>query len=408
MNVLTPRQGEFQSFQQAQVGTPSAESRSVVVSRTNGENLGTPLKQHNSSSINLGQVTDFSTSSPYRVMNSNAAEGMTSSPYKPPVSMENPVYVSPSATIGASGAYKQMESSAVPAPNVQSNVIYSSQPLTSADFGGMTLGSNGSYYQPMSMSGFSQVPMSNGFSQMPMSNGFSQMPMSNGFSQMPMSMPSGFSQMPVPSFAPSSYMSTAPMTPRLLMNSTPRGFTSSMNLPTTTQMGLTPRSYQDQMGMMNSDPMMMMFAESFRNQCLAMSQYYAAHPEEMVDSPKSAKVFNDVSPASMNSRAESAATLRRRMQQPSLRTIVDQENYDTSNVTPVGLEGKKTLSDDIMDILNQMTDQEGEEAVPAPASPAKEGTRQFPAQTQGPIVRAKPQSIWHKLGCGTLISSSSH
>lgn len=370
VSVLSPRQGEFQSFQQAQVGSPNTDSKSVIITRVQGDSSGTPLRQQDSSSVNLGQGTDFSMSSPYRVITSNNAEGVTSSPFKSNFT-ENPV--------GVSGAFKPIESSSMQQA-AASNVIYSSQPLTSADFGGMMLGSNGSYFQPIPSSGFSQMP-----------------PMSSTFT------------------APSGYFSAASMTPRLLMNGgsqglTPRGFVSGVNLPTTTQMGLTPRSYQDQLSAVNSDPMMMMFAESFRNQCLAMSQYYAAHPEESIESPKSGKVFVDLSPASLQSRADS----RRRMQQPSLKTIHDQENLDTSNVTPSGVENQKkqpALNDDIMDLLNQMTSGELEAEEPAvlTSPPAKEGTRQFPTATvQGPIVRAKPQSFWHKLGCGSSATSSSH
>ena len=390
VSVLSPRQGEFQSFQQAQAGSPNTDSKSVIITRVQGDSSGTPLRQQDSSSVNLGQGTDFSMSSPYRVITTSNAEGVTSSPYNPNVA---------ESRVGVSGGFKPMESSSGMQQASASNVIYSSQPLTSADFGGMMMGSNGSYFQPMASSGFSQMPMSmSGFSQM-------QMPMSSsGFSQMPMS-----SAFP----APSGYFSAASMTPRLLMNGsqglTPRGFVSGVNLPTTTQIGLTPRSYQDQLSAVNCDPMMMMFAESFRNQCLAMSQYYASHPEESIESPKSGKVFVDLSPASLYSRADS----RRRMQQPSLKTIHDQENLDTSNVTPSGVENHKkpALNDDIMDLLNQMTSGELEADEPAvPTSPpAKEGTRQFPTVTvQGPIVRAKPQSFWHKLGCGSSATSSSH
>ena len=373
MNVLTPRQGEFQSFQQGQIGTPNTETKSIIISKSQVDSVGTPLKQQISSSVNLGQAADLSSSSPYRVITSNHGEATIASPYKS-TSIENGVYSSPSAGLVGSSGFRAAESIGMP-QSAPSNVIYSSQPLTSADFGGMMMGSNGSYYQPMSSSGFSQIPM--------------PMPMGGGFSQMSMPMSGG-------------YLSTAAMTPRLLMNGsqglTPRTFTSSINLPTTGQMGLTPRAYQEQMSMSmthNYDPMMMVFAESFRNQCLAMSQYYAAHPEELVDSPKSSKVFADVSPT------ESAATMRRRMQQASsLKTIHDQENCDTSNVTPQKDEKKiRMMNDDIMDILNQMT----EEDDVVPASPAREGTRQVPACTQGPISRAKPQSIWHRLGCGTLL-----
>jgi hypothetical protein len=38
--------------------------------------------------------------------------------------------------------------------------------------------------------------------------------------------------------------------------------------------------------MQQQDPALMLFAENFKNQCIAMSQYYAAHPEARVESPE--------------------------------------------------------------------------------------------------------------------------
>ena len=372
VNVLSPRQGNFQTYQQSSSDAQPGEVRSVIVNRSAADSMGTPSKQQNSSSFIASQGNDLSATSPYRAMN----EGITSSPYKQ-------IIVDSSA----------MSASAIPAPTsmppmtmsansgitrVDGNVIYSSHPLTAADFGGMMMSSNGSYYQPQptSFPGFSQMSYSQGPS-MQYSHSFPQGP-SGG-----------------------NYMSTNPLTPRMLMGSqslTPRG----MPLPTSTQMGLTPRSYQDQMSammmpsqQMQSDPMLMMFAETFRNQCIAMSQYYAAHPEENVESPKSVKSDRLTAPA--QSKEHSNYIVRRRMQ-PSLKTIQDQENFDTANATPTG-EEVKGGNDAVMDLLDQLVDDESDEEqsakVPSPRAPSYRITSPVPVKT------TKTQAMFKKFACGS-------
>ena len=166
------------------------------------------------------------------------------------------------------------------------------------------------------------------------------------------------------------------------------------------QVGLTPRSYMTEQVMSSSiipapqptDPALMMFAESFKNQCIALQQYYATHPDEMPESPKSEKAL--------------PLFRRQRMQQSQLRTIVDQENLEANNKTPspTSEDIKKRDEDDVMDILNRLVGEdqpklEVEEAVksPMPSVPAR--------MPMSPVITRKHESgfeaFLRKFGCGS-------
>lgn len=374
MNVLSPMQANFQ-MSQSPMGEMHSEARSSIMHKAVNESMGTPLKQLNSSSVNMGNGSDVSPTSPYRVITTTSGDAMTSSPYRMAEGAQMSTSFKAAENVQAAIAsfpplQAGMNSSII---RVEGNVVYSSQPLTAADFAQPMMPPPTSNYQPQ-MNGFSQFPMSGSFNANP-----------------PMSFPSAFPQMN------SGFMSASPMTPRLLMNQqlTPRGF------PATT-MGLTPRSFQDSFPSSNvipthisADPAMMMFAETFRNQCMAMSQYYAAHPEESVDSPKSVKSSREGSAAQPLFRQE---VMRKQKMVSSLKTIQDQENYDTANQTPLGTE-KPQKTDDVMDLLNQLVG-EDEEEKPADSEPE---TRQQPMM-ESPVMRAPEswtQSLLKKFACGT-------
>ena len=139
-----------------------------------------------------------------------------------------------------------------------------------------------------------------------------------------------------------------------------------------------------------TDPALFMFAESFKNQCLAMQQYYAAHPDELTESPRAASAQPLFMQDGRRGRAAS-----------SLHSIPDQENNEPENDMPSEEAIKKRDEDDVMDILNRLVgdDQPLEEQqfedmkspVPQPA----------PMAYHSPVVRRQPESFWKKFGCGT-------
>lgn len=371
MNVLSPMQANFQMMQ-SPTGEALSEPRSTVVHKAMSETHGTPLRQANSSSINMGNGSDMSPTSPYRIMTTTSAEAMASSPYK---------MAEPSAGLSASENVQAAIASFPPLQpganssiiRVEGNVIYSSQPLTAADFAPPMMQTSASMFQPQ-MGGFSQFP--------PMSASFNPAPV--------MSFPPAFPQ------TGTGFMSASPMTPRLLMNQqlTPRGFPGAT-------MGLTPRSFQDTFPTANvipthisADPAMMMFAETFRNQCVAMSQYYAAHPEEAIDSPKSVKSTRDTAQPLFRQ-----TMLRKHNAASSLKTIPDQENYDTANQTPTEAD-KPHKTDDVMDLLNQLVGEDGEEE----DKPAHMETETRQQHVESPVMRAPEswtQTLLKKFACGT-------
>jgi hypothetical protein len=170
----------------------------------------------------------------------------------------------------------------------------------------------------------------------------------------------------------------------------------------TGQVGMTPRSYQTEQVMTSSvipapqalDPAMMMFAESFKNQCIAMQQYYASHPEELGESPKSsAREPLAAQPLFKNRRIQSA-----------LKSIPDQENYEAENKTPSPSESaiKKRDDDEVMEILNRLVgEDQPKEAVEEPMSSF---SAQPVAAMHSPVIRRRPESGFEaflkKFGCG--------
>ena len=142
---------------------------------------------------------------------------------------------------------------------------------------------------------------------------------------------------------------------------------------------------------------MMMFAETFRNQCIAMQQYYASHPDELVDSPKSS-----ASIGREGSTAFRSAEVRRPKMQSSLKSIPDQENYDTSNRTlsPNSEAAiKKRDENDVADILNRLVGEEQANIV-SPPTEVQEPVVYY----ESPVIQRRPasgfESFLKKFGCG--------
>jgi hypothetical protein len=171
----------------------------------------------------------------------------------------------------------------------------------------------------------------------------------------------------------------------------------------TGQVGMTPRSYMTEQVMSSSiipapqpmDPAMMMFAESFKNQCIALQQYYSSHPDEMPESPKSEGMHHQ------------PLFKRARMQQSLLRSIPDQENMEANNRTPspTSVDIKKRDEDDVMDILNRLV---GEDQ---PKMEVEEKRTESPLVNvpvgipMSPVVSRRPQSgfeaFLQRFGCGS-------
>ena len=355
----------------------------MVIKSSVADVLGTPINQ------NTSGVNDLSSTSPYRQAVPSANEVVHSSPYRQ-ATLENPTHV-------VSGI-SSIDGVALAAPS--NNVVYSSvgssQPFQGG-FNGMVMGSDGNYYS-------SSMPMSSygGYSQtMPSSMGYNQFPSMGGYSQ--------FGSQPYSQFmGSSSYM---PLTPRMSMQGlTPRGMTSTvttttngvtttMPVSTNTQMGLTPRSYQDQLSSMMifpsatilpSDPSMMMFAESFKNQCLAMSQYYANNPNERPESPE-----KPVEPLSVYVDSSSPVLTRSVRRRMNTKPSDDQENRDTANATPVGEEEKHVAIAKMLD--DEDHDEEDEESEETPSDNRR--------PMSPPIARPAPKSsktvsMLQRFACG--------
>lgn len=383
--ALASNQGPFEGVNQIYTDLHSMDTRSVTINNYPAEVLGTPLRQVNTSSIAGSQANDLSSTSPYRIA-ASANEAITSSPYRQ--------VITESKNSGQMHSMKPTSvegGSSIPGIiSMQGNVIISDRPLSSADFETMMGGGGHQFIAP---------PMQQQF---------------QPFHQMP------FTSFPSTQFSPafpqgsSGFISASPMTPRLMMGGTqsltPRGLPPMAALPTGTQLGLTPRSYQEQMSAMMMpapmmvDPMMGMFAETFRNQCIAMSQYYAAHPDEKMDSPKSTKAV-DPAPAPALTKPDHHYFMRRRMM-PSLKTIVDHENHDTANQTPDGSDiNKKPISapehDAVLDLLDQLADHE--DPAQYTSDSRNFSTAQAPA-VGSPIIRSNQRqpSLFQRLGCGSI------
>ena len=398
MAVLVPGQSNFQAYSQVGLDQHSFEARSAGGARLGNESLGSPSQMQNTSNVGVSQINDLSSTSPYRVASSTTNDPVTSSPYRQ-------VYMETSAApVNLMRSSEQIKPASIEIPNgtpgiigMQGNVIYSDRPLTSADFESMMMPGQGNF----------------------------QVPNMQNFPQMVPSMPFGgiASSQFSPSFPQfqSNFMSSVPLTPRMVLGAssslTPRGFgAGSMPVSTGTQMGLTPRSYQEQMsammmpGPMPADPMLQMFAETFRNQCIAMSQYYASHPEERIESPKAsqntaAPIEAAPAPALTRPEAHHHYFMKRRPQ-PSLKTVHDHENYDTANQTPNGSEPVKNHNDAVLDLLDRLADGEEEEHTQNESNKRVDNV----APVMGsPIIRnnnSRSQSWLQRFGCGSLRMSS--
>jgi hypothetical protein len=364
--ALSPRLANFQFLQAAATEGQSSETRAMYTNKSLSESNGTPLRPQTSSSIVIGRAGDLSPNSPYRVMTGNSHMEVGSS--------------SAMREVGLPPLGVPTNLSAIPGlqnnPTIirtEGNVIYSTQPLTAADFGSVTLSGSGNLY-----------PASSSIPTVQPSTAFSQFPPMNSFNPMP----------PMP-FGPVSngFFSSSPMTPRLLgpvQPLTPRGFPQ---MPFSSgQVGLTPRSFQTEQIMTSSiipapqptDPALFMFAESFKNQCLAMQQYYATHPEELTESPRAAVV--------QDTRRGRAAS--------SLHSIPDQENNEPENDMPSEEAIKKRDEDDVLDILNRLVGDEQpleEQQFEDMKSPVPQPA---PMAYHSPVVKRQPESFWKKFGCG--------
>lgn len=389
--ALSPMLSNFQRLQQTGADLRSSDTRVVNPTKGISETIGSALKQQSSSSIIIGRAGDLSPSSPYRVMTGT--------------SLAEPGSATPLREFGLPPLPTSVPSNLSAIPNLQNNpsiirqegnVIYSTQPLTAADFGGMTLSGSGNLV-PSNGPAMSQY--------MQPSSGLSYFP-----TQMSSSPMTVFNPMPSMPFGPSqnSFFSGAPMTPRLLgpmMPLTPRGF-PQMQFQAG-QVGLTPRSYHTEQIMTSSvipapqptDPALFMFAESFKNQCIAMQHYYAAHPDELVDSPRS------------TAREAAPAQPRKGRMQPSLRPIPDQENYNPMNQTPSPTATEKAIKqkddDDVMEILNRLVGEDRprdfmEDQVDTVKSPV---IQPAPVHYDSPVVTRRTesgmQSFFKKFACGT-------
>jgi hypothetical protein len=264
----------------------STETRTATISSSAANVLSTP----NRTPVMPFGFDHRAKQSPYREV---ARSDVSKSPYQQP--MQQPSSVD--------GPRVEMEGG--------QRVVYSSQPMTSEEYAAFMSGSS-------NPSG----PVGNYFpAAAPQQQSYT--------SAQPQYMPaSSFSPPYGGGFNGSFSTSMQPLAPNGIM---PAGMSMA-----NAQVGISPRSYQEQMNtMMNAsstvpagaDGTMMMFAEQFRNQCIALSQYYAANPDAVV-SPVKPKQQADIAYVEP---APAPALMR-----PPFPTMgeYDHENYDTANATP--------------------------------------------------------------------------
>lgn len=357
MNVLASQGGSnFQSYQVSSENRPGMEIKTTTIKMPSPDVSVTPMRQQ------VTALGDMSNASPYRqvamdtsglsgykqVITENATSGVT---------LTKPATVDYSPSSNAGATY-----------TVSSGMVPSSfqpQPvITSFDYG------NG---------GFSGVYQ----------NG------STSYTSFPQ-----FSQN---SYSFGSSMGTPFMTGGYTAGLTPRSYMSGM---TSGQMGLTPRSYQEQVNAMmmmpgissmQSDPSMMMFAENFRNQCIAMSQYYATHPEARVESPQP---ISPPLPTIVGNGSNNAASKRILISAfPSTKRENSHNNekpIDTHmNTAPF------TQNDDVLDLLDQLAAEDPVSAVPLSN---QDFTESPPREQSAQPVERKPSmmaAFWRSItNCG--------
>jgi len=362
MNVLASQSGSnFQSYQGSSENNPGMEIKTSSIKMSTSDATGTPMRQQGAT---LG---DMSNSSPYRqvVVDTSALSG-----YKQVMS-ENMT----------SGGTVPKTITTDMSPTAMNGATYTIQ-------GGVV---SGSYQGQPAMTSFDYYN----------TGGFGGVYQSGATSF------TGFSQFPQGSYSFGSSMATPFMTANYTAGLTPRSYVSGGM--TSGQMGLTPRSYQEQVNAMmmmpgissmQSDPSMMMFAENFRNQCIAMSQYYAAHPEARVESPEpmSPPLPTIAGTGSNNAPASkriliSAFPPTKRENSHNERPVMETNTYSAPMMQ----------NDDVLDLLDQLAAEEPVSAV-APVS-NQEYTNQSPPRepTAEPVERKQSSfaAFWRSITtCG--------
>jgi len=212
-----------------------------------------------------------------------------------------------------------------------------------------------------------------------------------------------FPQYPQGSYSFGSSMAT-PFMSGYTAGLTPRSYMSGM---TSGQMGLTPRSYQEQVNAMmmmpgvssmQSDPSMMMFAENFRNQCIAMSQYYAAHPEARVESPEP---MSPPLPSIIGTGPNNNAASKRILISAFPSTKRENSHNEKPIIETNTNSAPMTQNDDVLDLLDQLAAEEPVSAVPVSN---EEFTQSPPREQSAQPVERKPSmmaTIWRSITtCG--------
>ena len=191
------------------------------------------------------------------------------------------------------------------------------------------------------------------------------------------------------------------------ITTTQNGVTTTVPLTSATQMALN-GMYQDSnvsqfgppsqfgggfgfapVNILPTDPSMMMFADSFRNDCMMLSQYYQDHPDERPVSPKN-DIYIDDSPAWSRPAARNA-----RMDVKA----DGQENECTANATPVN----EKPSGAINTLLDQLAceDDESEDDDSEMSSPSPHRQPMSP-----PLQRPVPKQSWlSRFACGRALSA---
>ena len=149
---------------------------------------------------------------------------------------------------------------------------------------------------------------------------------------------------------------------------------------------------------MQSDPSMMMFAENFRNQCIAMSQYYASHPEARVESPE------PMSPPlpTLSGTGSSNAASKRILISAFPSTKRENSHHERPMMETNTNSAPIMQNDDVLDLLDQLA---AEEPVSAAAPVSNEQFMQSPPRehTAEPVERKQSTlaAFWRSITtCG--------
>jgi hypothetical protein len=357
MSVVASQTGSnFQSYQASGENRPGMEIKTTTVKMPTPDVTGTPLRQQG---VALG---DMSNASPFRqvVMDTSGLSGykqVITENTTSGVTMLKPTTIdySPSSNTGATYTV----SGGVVSGSFQPQPV-----ITSFDYGN---------------AGFSGVYQSGTTSY------------------------TSFPQFSQNSYSFGSSMATPFMTGGYTAGLTPRSYMSGM---TSGQMGLTPRSYQEQVNAMmmmpgissmQSDPSMMMFAENFRNQCIAMSQYYATHPEARVESPQP---MSPPLPTILGNGSNNAASKRILISAfPSTKreNSHNEKHIDTHMNTAAPI----AQNDDVLDLLDQLAAEDPVSAVPLSN---QDFTESPPREQSSEPVERKPSmmsAFWRSItNCG--------